>query len=224
MLEGKFVSRKIRFFYEQCQPFPAIFQISLGVKKVYPDAPHTLNLPVREPLRVDDQTRHERLEVETFGAASGLCPEGATMMTIRLPTRHDYWAALKKRDVTAYRAEKKRIVQEVIAVLNQRFPGAGCGHRAVGYRDAGDFCPLHRQLAGQLRRLAADAAHPGAAHPLHAPGPEEFLHGRPLGCCRRRLALLRAGGPLRGADDLRAVREKVRGESPVVQAFHHAKA
>ena len=123
MLEGKFISRKIRFFYDQCQPFPAILQISLGVKKVYPDAPHTLNLPVREPLRVDDQTRHERLEVETFGAASGLCPEGATMMTIRLPTRHDYWAALKKKDVVAYRAEKKRIVQEVIAVLNQRFPG-----------------------------------------------------------------------------------------------------
>jgi phytoene dehydrogenase-like protein len=123
MLEGKFVSPKIQFFYEQCQPFPAILQISLGVKKVYADAPHTLNLPVREPLRVDDQTRHDRLEVETFGATSGLCPEGATVMTIRLPTRHDFWAALKKNNVVAYRAEKKRIIQEVIAVLDQRFPG-----------------------------------------------------------------------------------------------------
>ena len=123
MLEGKFVDRKIRFFYDHCQTFPAILQVSLGIKKVFPEAPHTLNLPLRQPLDVDDRTRHDRLEVETFGAESKLCPEGSTLMTVRLPTSYEFWTGLKKNDVARYRAEKRRIVREVVAALEQRFPG-----------------------------------------------------------------------------------------------------
>ncbi len=123
MLDGKFVDRKIRFLYEQCQTFPAIVQISLGIKMVFPDAPHTLNLALRQKLRVDDQTSYDRLEVETFGAESGLCPAGTTVMTLRMPTSFEFWTGLKKNDVVRYRAEKKRVVQEAVTALGQRFPG-----------------------------------------------------------------------------------------------------
>ena len=123
MLDGKFVDKNIRYLYDHCQPFPAIVQISLGVKKVFPGAPHTLNLSIDHPLMVDDQTRHDRLEVETFGVDSGLCPEGTMMLTLRMPTRYEYWTQLKKNDVVRYRTEKKRIVQEIITALEKRFPG-----------------------------------------------------------------------------------------------------
>jgi phytoene dehydrogenase-like protein len=123
MLDGKFVDKRLRFFYEQCQTFPAIVQVSLGIRKTFPDAPHTLNLPLTEPLSLDDRTRLERFEVETFGAESGLCPRDTTVMTIRMPVRHEYWANLKKSDVARYRAEKRRVLQEVLAVLERRFPG-----------------------------------------------------------------------------------------------------
>jgi len=123
MLDGKFLDKKIRYLYEHCQPFPAIVQISLGVKKVFPGAPHTLNLPLNHLLRVDDQKPYSRLEVETFGAESRLCPADCTVMTIRMQTRFEFWTTLKKTDPQRYRAEKKRIVQEIIAALEQRFPG-----------------------------------------------------------------------------------------------------
>ena len=123
MLDGKFVDKGVRFLYEQCQPFPAILQISLGIKTVYPDTPHTLNLPLRQPICVDDKIRYDRVEVETFGAESGLCPEGTIIMTLRLPTSYEYWMGLKKNDVQRYRAEKRRVVQDAIAALEQRFPG-----------------------------------------------------------------------------------------------------
>ena len=123
MLDGRFVDKKIRYLYESCRPFPAIIQVSLGIKKVFPDAPHTLNLPLARPLRVDDQTRHDRLEVETFGSDSALCPEGTTVMTIRLPTRYEFWTGLKKNDPNRYRAEKKRVIEEIIAILDKRFQG-----------------------------------------------------------------------------------------------------
>ena len=72
---------------------------------------------------MDDETRHDRLEVETFGSNSGLCPEGKTVMTVRLPTIYEFWIALKKDNPSRYRAEKRRIVSEVIGILDRRFPG-----------------------------------------------------------------------------------------------------
>jgi phytoene dehydrogenase-like protein len=123
MLDGRFVDKKIRYLYENCRPFPAIIQVSLGIKKTFPDAPHTLNLPLPQPLRVDDETWHDRLEVETFGSDSALCPEGTTVMTVRLPTSYEFWTGLKKSDPQGYRAEKKKVVQEIIAILDKRFPG-----------------------------------------------------------------------------------------------------
>jgi len=123
MLDGRFVDKKIRYLYDHCQPFSAIIQVSLGIRKIFPDAPHTLNMALRQPLRVDDQTRHNNLEVETFGSESGLCPEGTTVMTVRFPTRYEFWTGLKKSDPQRYRAEKKSLIQEIIAILDQRFPG-----------------------------------------------------------------------------------------------------
>lgn len=123
MLEGRFVNKKIRFLYEQCAPFPAILQVSLGLKGIFSAAPHTLNLALPEPLRVDGETQHDRLEVETFGPDSALCPAGTTLMTVRLPTRCEFWTELKKNDANRYRAEKKRVLREIIAALDRRFPG-----------------------------------------------------------------------------------------------------
>jgi phytoene dehydrogenase-like protein len=123
MLDGKFVDKKILYLYEHCKPFPAIVQVSLGIKKTFPDAPHTLNLPLQKPFPVDDQKPYDRLEVETFGSESGLCPAGTTVMTVRLQTRYEFWMGLKKNVAQLYRAEKKRVVQETIAALDRRFPG-----------------------------------------------------------------------------------------------------
>ncbi len=123
MLDGRFADKKIRDLYENCKTFPAIIQVSLGIRTIFPEAPHTLNLPLPQPLRVDDQTKHDRLEVETFGSESALCPEGTTVMTVRLPTSYEFWTELKKNDPGRYRAEKGRVIREIIAILEKRFPG-----------------------------------------------------------------------------------------------------
>ena len=123
MLGGRFVDKKILYLYQSCDLFPALVQVSLGINKTFPDAPHTLNLPLSRPLMVDDQTRHSRMEVETFGSNSALCPEGKTIMTVRLPTLYEYWTHLKKNNRLRYRAEKRALVREVIGILDNRFPG-----------------------------------------------------------------------------------------------------
>src|SRR5215469_922632 len=125
MLDGRFVDKKIRFLYEECQTFSALIQISLGVKKVFPDTPHTLNLLLSERLHVDDKTSHDCFEVESFNSSSRLCPDGTTMMTVRLPTDYQFWIDLKKNDPRRYRTEKKNLLRRVMAILDKRFPGLG---------------------------------------------------------------------------------------------------
>lgn len=123
MLEGRFTGKQIRYIYENCKTFPGLIQVSLGIRQLFPDAPHTLNLALLQPLCVDDQTRHARLEVETFGSDSALCPEGTTVMTVRLPTRYEFWTDLKRNAPKRYRAEKQSVIQAIIAILDKRFPG-----------------------------------------------------------------------------------------------------
>jgi phytoene dehydrogenase-like protein len=123
MLDGRFIDKKILYLYQNCELFPALIQVSLGINKTFTDAPHTLSLPLLRPLIVDDQTRYSRMEVETFGSNSALCPEGKTIMTVRLPSRYEFWADLRKNYRQRYRAEKRAIIREIIGILDNRFPG-----------------------------------------------------------------------------------------------------
>jgi len=132
MLEGRFVDKKIRDLYETGKTFPALLQVSLGIGTIFPDAPHALNLPLLQPLRVDGQTSHDRLEVEMFSSDSGLCPEGATVMTVRLQASCEFWTSLNANNPARYQAEKNSVLQQVIAILDTRFPGLA---RHVDYSD-----------------------------------------------------------------------------------------
>jgi phytoene dehydrogenase-like protein len=123
MLDGRFVNKSILRLYEKGELFPSLIQVSLGINKTFPDAPHTLSLPLLQPLLVDDKTRHSRMEVSVFGSDSALCPEGKTVMTVRVPSRYDFWINHKKNNPQRYKAEKERIIQEVIGILDHRFPG-----------------------------------------------------------------------------------------------------
>jgi phytoene dehydrogenase-like protein len=202
MLDGRFVDKKILFLYQRCDLFPALIQVSLGINQTFTDAPHTLSLPLLRPLIVDDQTRHTRIEVETFGSNSALCPEGKTIMTVRLPSRCEFWTHLRRNNRQRYRAEKRAIIREVIRILDTRFPGLAQHLERSDIATPATFVRYTRQLAGQLRRLAADPAHPGSANPQHVAGLGGVLHGRPLGGGGRGVAVRRAFRPVCGTDDL----------------------
>ncbi len=123
MLEGRFVDKNILFFYQTCDLFPALIQVSLGINKTFMDAPRTLSLPFPRPLAVDNVTRHNRIEVTVFDAGSALCPEGKTVMTVRVSSLCEFWSHLKDNDPGRYEAEKKRVLGEIVGILDRRFPG-----------------------------------------------------------------------------------------------------
>ncbi len=123
MLRGRFLNRNIRYLYENGDLFSALIQVSLGINQAFFEAPRSFSLPLVEPLEVDDQTRHSRLDVTFFNSATGLCPEGKTVVSVRLKSRCEFWTRLRKETPERYRQAKTEILDKVVKILDDRFPG-----------------------------------------------------------------------------------------------------
>lgn len=126
MLEGKYVDEKLRGYYsgqsEKLKVFPSLVFVSLGVSRRFDNEPHSLVFPLKRPIVMDESTQHEYLPVRIFNFDPTLAPEGKTSLTMMLGTyNYEYWVDLRKNNREKYRQEKRRIVDEVIEALEERF-------------------------------------------------------------------------------------------------------
>jgi phytoene dehydrogenase-like protein len=75
-------------------------------------------------MTVDPGTERRDVSFRFFHFDPTFAPAGKTAVTCVLPTRNfEYWARLRERDPGKYRAEKERIAEAVIAVLERFEPG-----------------------------------------------------------------------------------------------------
>ncbi len=99
-------------------------QIALGVGRSFNEVPHLvsgINYPLDEPVTIAGQEL-KRLGVHVYNFDPSLAPEGKTVLKVLLNTDYEYWKKLKQ-DPERYKAEKEQIADQVIALLDQRFPG-----------------------------------------------------------------------------------------------------
>ena len=124
MLGGAFTSPKLKAAYEKNPIFPSYCQVSLGVGIDLGYMPHFLTRILDSPLRVDPETTLEQLSFRFFHFDPTFAPPGKTAVTCFLPTHnYPYWDNLRKNDLLAYRAEKQRVYEAVIDVLQRRILG-----------------------------------------------------------------------------------------------------
>ena len=124
MLEGRYVDDTIRGYYENLIPFPSLVYVSLGVGRTLPDLPPTVSelcFALDEPVMIGS-VQQEFLNVRIFNFDPALAPPGKTVMTVMFPADYDVWASLRE-DTDRYTAEKEKIADQVIALLDKRFPG-----------------------------------------------------------------------------------------------------
>ena len=62
--------------------------------------------------------------VHVYNYDPSLAPEGKTVLKVLLNSDYDYWEELRQ-DTKRYREEKKKIADQVISLLEQRFTGLG---------------------------------------------------------------------------------------------------
>jgi phytoene dehydrogenase-like protein len=123
MLEGNFVDEKIKGYYDKLIPFPPLMYIALGVNRKFPEIPPSagLTLELKDPLVVGGE-QQRFLNVHIFNFDPTLAPEGRTALVIMMAADYEYWKRLRGNEAQ-YKAEKERVADKVVAILDQRFPG-----------------------------------------------------------------------------------------------------
>ncbi len=123
LLGGKYVGKMTAKNYKEMAVFPSYLQVSLGVARDLHDQPGTLTRLLSQPLRVDPGTELEQVSFRIFHFDPTFAPAGKTAVTCFLPTyNYEYWVQLRQGDPERYRAEKHRVAEAVIAVLERRLP------------------------------------------------------------------------------------------------------
>jgi len=122
MLEGKYTNQQIEKDYENLMTFPSYLQISLGVDKTFEKTPHYLYFPLDKPLDLRDGTVHKYIGLRVFNFDPTLSPEDKTLLTVLLTTHnHTFWQELRKKDISEYKSTKKKIADQVIDALDNKF-------------------------------------------------------------------------------------------------------
>ena len=124
LLGGKYKSESVDRLYAEQPVFPSYVQVSLGVAQDLSKEPGHLAHILGEPLQVDPQTALTTVTFRIFHYDPTFAPPGKTAITCFLPTfNFAYWVALQRNDPARYEAEKSRIADAVVAVLDRRLPG-----------------------------------------------------------------------------------------------------
>jgi phytoene dehydrogenase-like protein len=124
MLEGKYMDAKTRALYENPRLFPPLVYVSLGINRTFSEIPASvagLIFPVSEPVVVAGK-EHRWMNVLNYSFDPTLAPNGKTVLRTQFNTDFDYWKKLRD-EPERYKAEKEKIADQVIGMLDKRYPG-----------------------------------------------------------------------------------------------------
>lgn len=124
MLDGKYIDKKIQGYYDKLPIYTPLVYIGLGVARTFEDIPPTvtgIDFPLDEPITIGGKER-KRLSVQIYNFDPTLAPAGKTFVRVMFPCDYEYWKELRQ-DTERYKVEKNQIADQVIASLDQRFPG-----------------------------------------------------------------------------------------------------
>jgi len=124
MLGGKYIDETIRKIYDQRETFASYLQVSLGIAKDLSEMPPMLTRALESPIQVDPDTELRQVGFRFFHFDPTFAPACKTAVTSILPTRNfQYWTDLRRKDLPRYHAEKGRVSDAIVEVLERRLPG-----------------------------------------------------------------------------------------------------
>jgi phytoene dehydrogenase-like protein len=124
MLGGKYIDDEIKNRYEHPNLFAPLVYVALGVNRKFDDVAPTIDgfrYPLRKPFTVAGKER-TTLNLNHYSFDPTLAPPGKNVVVVAFQTNYDCWKKLRENPA-AYNAEKEKIADEVIAGLEERFPG-----------------------------------------------------------------------------------------------------
>jgi phytoene dehydrogenase-like protein len=176
LLGGKFADKITDRTCRNLRTFHSYLQVSLGVTRDLSQQPGYLTLLLDAPLTVDPGTQLSRLAFRFFHFDPTFAPPGKTAVTCFLPTRNfDFWVNLQRNNPAEYQAEKDRIAEAVIAVLETSVPGV---RQAIEVIDVSTPATVIRHTGNWKGSMEGWLLTPGSGYrPLRMtlPGLRQFL-------------------------------------------------
>lgn len=121
MLDGRYINDKILGYYDKLPLFPPLIQVALGVARPFEGLPHSVIYLLEKPVTIaGEEQRWGRVRIYNFDPT--LSPPGKTVLKVLFRANYDYWKRLKQ-DPERYKKEKEQIADQVITLLDHRFPG-----------------------------------------------------------------------------------------------------
>ncbi len=122
MLEGKYLTKKIKRFYRKPHLWPPILSISLGIKRDFSSMSEIKDFKLNEPILVNGK------EIWWSGFFhychdSHFAPKGKSVLQTQIETDYFYWKQLYEKDRDRYYYEKERVLKIYIRILEDIFPG-----------------------------------------------------------------------------------------------------
>jgi len=124
MLGGKYIDDKLRNRYRNPKIFTPLVYVALGVNRKFEDVPPTINgfrYPLKKPFSVAGKEQ-TKLNLRLYNFDPTLSPAGKNVAVVAFESNYDYWKNLRQNP-GAYEGEKEKIADDVIAGLEEHFPG-----------------------------------------------------------------------------------------------------
>ncbi len=121
LLGGRYLDNKVRSYYRDMTVAKSILQISLGVSRDFSAECPFINFPLAQPVYLGN-VRHERLVVKHYCFDPTMAPPGKSVLSVWCEADYEYWKSMRAHP-RYYRAAKDLVAQQVIAALDERFPG-----------------------------------------------------------------------------------------------------
>jgi phytoene dehydrogenase-like protein len=120
LLDGKYTDKATDKIYGTLKTFPSYLQVSLGIARdLSQQAGYVMRL-LDAPLMVDPGTQLRQVSFRFFHFDPTFAPPGKTAVICFLPTYNfQFWVDLRQRDPAQYHAEKHRVAEAVIAILER---------------------------------------------------------------------------------------------------------
>ncbi len=123
LLGGRYLDDTVRDYYRDLPLAQSIVQVSLGVAMDFSQEPPALDFPLRRPVLLGN-IPHGRLVLKHYCFDPTMAPPGKSVLSLWCTADYDYWKELRA-DPAAYAAAKEDLAAQVIAALDERYPGLG---------------------------------------------------------------------------------------------------
>lgn len=122
MLEGKYINKKVEKLYSEHSMWPSAVLVSLGISRTFENESSQIDLSLKKPLVVDEQSKLDSLPITIYNFDPTLADEGKTCIRVILKTdNYQYWYDLRENNNQKYEQEKDRIAKDLIEILDQHF-------------------------------------------------------------------------------------------------------